>query len=71
VGEREEAGTQECESAREGPERGHACALSPAPGSEIPDRLGLLANSVTTYDGRDPTRARGVLVKTEVEASAR
>jgi len=38
---------------------------------KIPDRLGLLANSVTTYDGRDPTRARGVLVKTEVEASAR
>lgn len=37
---------------------------------EIPDRLGLLANSVTAYDGRDPTRARGVLVKTEVEASA-
>ena len=37
---------------------------------KIPDRLGLLANSVTAYDGRDPTRARGVLVKTEVEADA-
>lgn len=36
----------------------------------IPDRIGLLANSVTAYDGREPTRARGVLVKTEVEAEA-
>ena len=36
----------------------------------IPDRTGLLANSVTAYDGREPTRARGVLVKTEVEADA-
>ena len=36
----------------------------------IPDRIGLLANSVTAYDGREPARARGVLVKTEVEAEA-
>lgn len=33
---------------------------------QVPERTGVAANSVTAYDGEDPTRARGDLLRTEV-----
>lgn len=37
---------------------------------EVPARDGVAANSVTAYDGEDPTRARGALLRTDVGGDA-